>query len=42
MASPITVYKNNDLLFEAKKIQQAAAFLAEQFNSTKNKYFNHI
>lgn len=42
MASPITVYKNNDLLFEAKNIQQAAKLLAEQFNTTKNKYYDHI
>jgi 5-methylcytosine-specific restriction enzyme A len=42
MASPITVYKNNLLLFEAKGIQQAATFLAEEFNTTKYKYFDHI
>ena len=35
MASPITIYKNNDLLFEAKNIQEAARLLAEHFNTFK-------
>ena len=42
MASPITIYKNNNLLFDAKNIQEAARFLAEHFNSTKGKYYDHI
>jgi 5-methylcytosine-specific restriction enzyme A len=42
MASPITIYKNNDLLFEAKNIQEAARFLADHFNSSKYKYYDHI
>ncbi|MBE4909203.1 HNH endonuclease [Bacillus luteolus] len=42
MSCPITIYKNNDLLIEAKNIQQAAEFLAELFNTTKNKFYDHI
>ncbi|RHW38191.1 HNH endonuclease [Neobacillus notoginsengisoli] len=42
MASPISIYKNTDLLFEAKNIQEAARFLAEHFNSSKYKYYDHI
>lgn len=42
MANPITIYKNNELLFEAKNIQEAARFLEEHFNSSKYKYYDHI
>jgi 5-methylcytosine-specific restriction enzyme A len=42
MASSITIYKNNDLLFKANNIQQAAGYLAEQFNTSKHKYYDHI
>ena len=42
MASPITIYKNNNLLFEAKNIQEAANFLADELNTTKHKYYDHI
>jgi 5-methylcytosine-specific restriction enzyme A len=42
MASPITIYKNNDLLFEAKNIQEAARLLEEHFGSSKYKYYDHI
>lgn len=42
MASPITIYKNNDLLFEAKNIQEAARFFEEHFNSSKYKYYDLI
>jgi 5-methylcytosine-specific restriction enzyme A len=38
MSSPVKIYKNNELLFDAKGIQGAASFLAEHFNTTKNKY----
>jgi 5-methylcytosine-specific restriction protein A len=42
MASPISIYKNNELLFEAKNIQEAARFLEEHFNSSKYKYYDLI
>ncbi|MBY0147745.1 HNH endonuclease [Neobacillus niacini] len=42
MASPITILKNNDLLFEAKNIQEAARFFEEYFNSSKYKYYDSI
>ncbi|WP_099363666.1 HNH endonuclease [Fredinandcohnia onubensis] len=42
MASPITILKNNEMLFEANNIQEAARFLAEQLNSTKYKFYDHI
>ncbi|MFC7061007.1 HNH endonuclease [Halobacillus seohaensis] len=42
MPSPINIYKNNKLLFDAKNIQEAARFLAEQYNTTKGKYYDHI
>lgn len=42
MASPITIYKNNDLLIEAKNIQEAARFFEEHFNSSKYKYYDLI
>ncbi|WP_235816508.1 hypothetical protein [Bacillus massilinigeriensis] len=42
MASPITIFKNNNLLFEARNIQEAARFLEEHFNSSKYKYYDSI
>lgn len=42
MASPINIFKNNDLLFEARNIQEAARFLEEHFNSSKYKYYDCI
>jgi 5-methylcytosine-specific restriction enzyme A len=42
MASPITIYKNNEILFESKNIQEAARFLEGHFNSSKYKYYDHI
>lgn len=42
MASPITIYKNNKLLFEAISIQEAATFLAGHLNTKKNKCYDPI
>jgi len=42
MACPITIYKNGNEFFQAENIQQAATFLAEQLNSSKYKYYDHI
>lgn len=42
MASPITIIKNNVLLFKATNIQEAARFLAEHLNTTKNKCYDPI
>ncbi|WP_342556950.1 hypothetical protein [Lysinibacillus sp. FSL P4-0201] len=42
MASPITIIKNNELLFKATNIQEAAGFLAEHLNTTKNKCYDPI
>lgn len=39
MASPITIFKNNELLFEASNIQEAARYLAEHLNTTKYRSF---
>ncbi|MET3195257.1 hypothetical protein [Gottfriedia sp. OAE603] len=40
--SPITIRKNDDLLFEAKNIQEAAKFLSEHLKITKSKCFDYI
>ncbi|MEV5116681.1 HNH endonuclease [Peribacillus frigoritolerans] len=42
MASPITIIKNEELLFEATNIQEAASFLANHLKTTKFKYFDPI
>jgi 5-methylcytosine-specific restriction enzyme A len=42
MITPITIYKNNKLLFEATSIQEAASFLKDQVNTTKSKCFDTI
>ena len=42
MACPITIYKNDKLLFEAINIQEAARFLADHLNTTKNKCYDPI
>ncbi|MEJ9232244.1 HNH endonuclease [Peribacillus butanolivorans] len=42
MASPITIFNNDELLFEATDIQAAAEFLAEHLNTTKNRCFGPI
>lgn len=42
MTSPITIIKNDELLFEATNIQEAAIFLAEHLNTTKFKCYDPI
>ncbi|WP_339148991.1 MULTISPECIES: HNH endonuclease [unclassified Sutcliffiella] len=42
MACPITIYKNGDEFFQAENIQQAAILFAEQFNSSKYKFYDYI
>lgn len=42
MPSPITIYKNDELLYEAKSIQEAARYLSDQLKTTKNKLYDHI
>ncbi|MFS0671050.1 HNH endonuclease [Peribacillus frigoritolerans] len=42
MASPITIFNNDELLFEATDIKEAAEFLAEHLNTTKNRCYNLI
>ncbi|MFD9626654.1 HNH endonuclease [Peribacillus muralis] len=42
MASPITIFKNDELLFEATNIQEAARYLADHLNTTKSKYYDPI
>ena len=42
MASAITIIKNNELLFKASNIQEAARFLAEYLNTTKYKCYDPI
>jgi 5-methylcytosine-specific restriction enzyme A len=42
MITPISIYKNNKLLFEASSIQEAASFLKDQVNTTKSKCFDTI
>ncbi|MBT2700425.1 HNH endonuclease [Bacillus sp. ISL-40] len=42
MASPITIIKNDKLLFEATNIQEAARFLEEHLNTTKYKFYDPI
>ncbi|PKF86740.1 HNH endonuclease [Bacillus sp. BA3] len=42
MASPITIFKNDELLFEATNIQEAASFLADHLNTTKFKCYDPI
>jgi 5-methylcytosine-specific restriction enzyme A len=42
MITPITIYKNNKLLFEATSIQEAASFLKGQVDTTKSKCFDTI
>ena len=42
VASPITIIKNNVLLFKASNIQEAARFLAEHLNTTKYKCYDPI
>ena len=42
VASPITIIKNNTLLFRATNIQEAARFFAEHLNTTKYKCYDPI
>jgi 5-methylcytosine-specific restriction enzyme A len=42
MATPITIYKNNEKLIEATDIQKAAEFLSKHLNRSKNMCFNAI
>jgi 5-methylcytosine-specific restriction enzyme A len=42
MASAITILKNNEVLFEADSIQEAARLLSELLNTTKYKFYDHI
>ncbi|MBN3555707.1 HNH endonuclease [Fictibacillus nanhaiensis] len=42
MATPITIFKNDKVLFEATNIQEAARFLAEQMNTTISKCYDPI
>jgi 5-methylcytosine-specific restriction protein A len=42
MASPITIFKNCALLFEAPSIQEAAKILAEEINTSKSKCYDPI
>ncbi|WP_227938347.1 hypothetical protein [Alkalihalobacillus deserti] len=42
MISPISIFENDDLLFEATTIQEAARFLAEHLNTTKYKCYDTI
>lgn len=42
MASPITIFKNDELLFVATNIQEAARFLEEHINTTKSKFYDSI
>jgi 5-methylcytosine-specific restriction protein A len=42
MTSPITIIKNDELLFEATNIQEATIFLAEHLNTTKFKCYDPI
>nr|WP_246869501.1 hypothetical protein [Priestia megaterium] len=42
MASPITILKNDELLFEATNIQEAARFLSDHLNITISRCYDPI
>lgn len=42
MANPITIVKNDEFLFAATNIQEAARFLEEHLNTSKSKFYDPI
>lgn len=42
MANPITIFQNDELLFAARNIQEAARFLEEHLNINKSKLYDPI